>query len=754
MVDDNDTTLQRSARPGAPAGFPDIAGYEIVRLIATGGQGAVYQAVQRSTKRIVAVKVLHHVDASPQDRKRFQREIELVAQLRHPNIVAVFDSGETAQRWPYCVMDYVRGVPLRRYVRESKLGTPQTMALMARVCEAVDHAHQRGIVHRDLKPSNILVDADGEPRILDFGLAKSLSAATETILSLTRDVMGTLAYMSPEQARGAVAEIDARSDVYALGVLAYELVNGVFPYPIDGSLADAVRNINEMPPAPMLRRHAAAGRSAASGSRSISHDIETIILKALSKEPARRYAGAGELGRDIRRSLDGEPITARRDSALYVLGVRARNWVRRSPWLSQIELTIVAAVLAQFVIGAALFAWTPLDQNMEWLAHGWVAAPVALEHTRVVALTDGTPVEDLAEDVELGGIVTSADSRSLRRLHGRLMQRLAAAAPRAVVWNVSFSSESGHDADFRAGVDALEGRNIPVVLAVGTWDVEPDAEPPLSPAIAAGVRWGCTPALFSDNAPWAIALAVRRGLADATPSLALAAVSAARRPAERTECRLNATERFVEIAYWERSPGGERTWRPPFDRCRFTAANVPRTAAPELGVQPTDEVAAFVLRLPDDASIEAATCDYADVFRADEAALAARFAGRIVVVSDQRSRVEPCRAPDGRALSASYGHAAAIEMLLSQEGTRVSTPQLNLALTLVGAVLGCALGCLLPGSRWVRWTLAGMLAVGAVVGSVALLGFTGVYVYPLIAVVALLIAVEPCAAVRRAALES
>jgi serine/threonine protein kinase/Tfp pilus assembly protein PilF len=318
----------REAPDASRASDTDVpAGYEIVREVGHGGQGVVYEAIQQNTKRRVAIKVmLETAYTSETARKRFQREIELVAQLQHPDIIAVFQSGVTATGRPFYVMDYVNGLPLREHIRRHRPTLEQTLALVARVGQAVQYAHQRGIIHRDLKPSNILVDGDGNPKILDFGLAKWLAAPVETVLSLNEQVLGTLPYMSPEQSRGRIEEIDTRTDVYSLGVLLYEALTGQYPYPVVGHLTEIVRHISETPPSPPSRKWQSStgvtgrrGRRLRAGQCPIDHDVETIALKALAKERERRYQSAGELSRDIGRYLDGQPIEARRDSSTYLI---------------------------------------------------------------------------------------------------------------------------------------------------------------------------------------------------------------------------------------------------------------------------------------------------------------------------------------------------------------------------------------------------------------------------------------------------
>jgi hypothetical protein len=247
-------------------------------------------------------------------------------------------------------MDYVRGMPLHHFVRKNKLPLEDTLKLFTAVCDAIQYAHARGIIHRDLKPSNILVDADGNAKVLDFGLAKQLIQTGDQIVSLTQEVVGTLPYMSPEQTRGNPDEIDTRTDIYSLGVILYELLTGKFPYPVVGSMLEVLRNITQTPPDPPT--HAWTKESGVvrrTGSRMrrgktcpIDDDLQTIVLKALAKERERRYQSAGELARDIDHYLKNEPIEAKRDSSWY----QFRKLMRRHAGITAAAASVVVMLLS------------------------------------------------------------------------------------------------------------------------------------------------------------------------------------------------------------------------------------------------------------------------------------------------------------------------------------------------------------------------------------------------------------------------
>ena len=331
----------------------------IMRELNRGGQGVVYQAVQLSTKRKVAIKILlDGALASPAAQRRFLREIELAASLRHPNIISVFDSGMTADGHHFCVMDYVRGKSITDYLQETRPTLEHTLRLFAGICDAVAHAHQRGVIHRDLKPSNILVEADGSAQILDFGLAKTQADRSDVMVSQTGQLLGTVRYMSPEQTRGNPDEIDTRTDVYSLGVILYEILTGRFPYAVDGSLQDVLRNITSSEAiSPIKNWSNDRGISSSTGGARrrehcpIDSELATIVMKALAKDREHRYQSASELSRDVGHYLAGEPIEASGDSAIYLL--RKALVRHRGPVVAAILIFLVAAV----GLGVSAVAW-------------------------------------------------------------------------------------------------------------------------------------------------------------------------------------------------------------------------------------------------------------------------------------------------------------------------------------------------------------------------------------------------------------
>ncbi len=334
--------LEAGLSPAAPAepSFADKPGavsmrsfgdYELLEEIARGGMGVVYRARQISLNRFVAVKmILGGQLIGVEALRRFRQEAEAAAQLKHPHIVAIHEVGEHDGQ-PYFSMDCVDGLTLRQLTRDNPLSAPRAARYLRTIAEAVHYAHEQGIVHRDLKPSNVLIDAVGQPHVSDFGLAKRLGSGTD--LTLSGAAMGTPGYMPPEQASGGSKTASPLADVYALGAMLYDLLTGRPPHRAETPLETLAQTVNQEPVSPRLLN------------ASIPRDLETICLKCLEKEPARRYGSARAMADDLACYLNHEPIRAVPPGAFY----RARKFIRRH-WVG----VAVAACFVAVLVGATV----------------------------------------------------------------------------------------------------------------------------------------------------------------------------------------------------------------------------------------------------------------------------------------------------------------------------------------------------------------------------------------------------------------
>lgn len=326
-----------------------VLGYEVLGEIGRGAQGVVYEAIQMATRRRVALKLLlHGASAGDRQRRRFEREVEAVAALRHPGIVTLYESGRTPAGDLYLAMERIEGRPLdeqwARRAQDEGVGAREAMTLFREICQAIRHAHQRGVIHRDLKPSNILVDEEGLPRVVDFGLARAqreVGALGTTELCFA----GTFAYAAPEQIAKPLESVDVRVDVYALGAILSELLLGRRPFAECETIPELVRR-KSLPVTPQALRMIVDGRPR------LDRDVATIVAKAMAVEPERRYQSAAELLEDVERWLAGRPISARQDSLLYVLLSAARRHPRLSVAFTSLAVLFAAllAVLATTMV--------------------------------------------------------------------------------------------------------------------------------------------------------------------------------------------------------------------------------------------------------------------------------------------------------------------------------------------------------------------------------------------------------------------
>jgi predicted Ser/Thr protein kinase len=312
-----------------------LGDYELLAEIGHGGMGVVYRARQRSLDRVVAIKMMTLGPGSSTELvKRFRAEAVSAASLHHPNIVAIHDVGIHEGRH-FFVMDYVEGQSLTRLVGNQPLPAKRAAAYLQTIAEAVHYAHERGILHRDLKPSNVLIDAQDQPHVVDFGLARQLEGDSE--LTVTGQVLGSPQYLPPEQAAGQRGRVSRRTDVYALGATLYHLLTGRPPFQAESLAQTLDLVLHAEPVAPRLLNPSAP------------RDLETICLKCLEKEPVRRYPTAQALAEDLRRFLAGEPIQAR---PLGPAG-KAWRWCRRQP----VRASLIAALMAVTLLGAGGVFW-------------------------------------------------------------------------------------------------------------------------------------------------------------------------------------------------------------------------------------------------------------------------------------------------------------------------------------------------------------------------------------------------------------
>ncbi len=447
----------------------EFEGYRIVRLIAEGGMGEVYLAQDEQLKRKVALKLIKG-HATRDILRRFHSERQILANLRHPNIAQLYEAGATAKGLPYFVMEYVAGRPINNYVSEQNLSLKERLRLFRTVCSAVSYAHQNLIIHRDLKPGNILVTPDDGPKLLDFGIAKLLQTdAQQEDATATMFRALTLQYASPEQVKGE--PISTASDVYSLGVLFYELLTGQRPYKLkSNAAAEIARAISEQEPtrpsavvngqSSVVRgkeRSAAPHDQATNQNSGIQHpkllkgDLDNIILKALRKEPQRRYASVEQFSEDIRRHLEGLPVTAHKGS----FGYRATKFIKRN------KIAVTAAALVVLILTAGIIATSiglararheraRAEAGEDVNRHLLYAAQMSLAYQAWETANVGRALDLLEAQIPKNG------AEDLRGFEWYLLSRLASERSRVLFtspvrnWAVAFSPTGDRIADASA----------------------------------------------------------------------------------------------------------------------------------------------------------------------------------------------------------------------------------------------------------------------------------------------------------------
>ena len=370
-ADSGDAPATPFERPIALGPGSRIGPYKLLQEIGQGGMGAVFMAEQdKPVRRRVALKVIKAGMDTAQVVARFEAERQALALMDHPNIAKVFDAGTTDTRRPFFAMELVKGIPITQYCDQGRLSPKERLELFISVCHAIQHAHQKGIIHRDIKPSNVLVtliDAKPVPKVIDFGVAKAIDQrlTEKTLFTQFGSIVGTLEYMSPEQAEFSGMDVDTRSDVYALGVLLYELLTGTTPLEHerlrDTAYAEILRRIKEEePPKPSTRLSLSCERLASIAAvrgtepvrltRAVRGDLDSIVMKAIDKSRTRRYESAGSFARDVQRYLDGDTVEACPPSAVY----RLRKFASKHRGPVAIALAFAGLVVAGAGISIAM----------------------------------------------------------------------------------------------------------------------------------------------------------------------------------------------------------------------------------------------------------------------------------------------------------------------------------------------------------------------------------------------------------------
>lgn len=692
------------------ATFPNRIGrYTIVRRINDGGMGVVFEATQDNPRRSVALKVLKQGLMAKAYIRRFEAEAQILASLRHEHIAQIFEAGihtdsVSGESLPYFAMEYIPAAStLTEYAANHGLSVEERLQIFLHVLSAVAAAHKKGIVHRDLKPGNILVDPDGVVKVIDFGVARTADQSPPGSHSLGTQVgsiIGTLAYMSPEQFSEDARIVDARSDVYTLGVILHQLLAGDMPYTVSShDVAQASHTVRFTEPAPLPKLAVAR-----------QHDLRTIVLRAMHKDRDRRIPTADDFAEEIRLFLDGRPIHSRRDSAVYVLQRQLGRNIERNRVLAALVAILGAGLLAQFVAIPAMFKWTPIPS---WFERSLTAASppkvTTFEHVRVIDIREGTDFAALAATIGIEG-VTNENVPSRRRLHAHLAERLATAGCSAVAWDITFRSYDSANAGLIQAFTKL-AQTTPVILAKRHWFAgSENVGAPISPDIAAtpGVLFGSITHNTGQGIP-TLDLALQRGISKPVASLAVLTFGAVKLQSNDLEITFDNSSNQIGISSTT-SPHG--IWSDNRVEMPVSAIESKLVAKPEFGIRVEDKYAALPFTLPPQAARNVASVGFAEALTADDATLRQLFQGYSVLIGDALPGVDQHEV-NGELVHGVWIQATGLETLFQGICILFPGPAVSAAAVFFSAALGAVvvLVCRLMGTRLVTITALAASAI-------------------------------------------
>lgn len=680
--------------------FPAIPSYTIVEQIGKGGFGVVYKAIHHAKERTEALKVLF--SKTTLLTSYFENEVHLIARLRHANIATLFEA-QLAEPPLYYTMEFVEGERLNDYLQTHDVPLPERIAMIRKIAVAIDYAHKQGVVHCDIKPQNILVGEDGEPHIVDFGIAKKLGLDPGDGGERSDGPVGTLGYISPEQVSGK--GVDARADVYALGVLLYHCVTG----------EPAREAIHQNKVLAFLRERRV----------SQAEDLAAIIARCVEHEPAARYGDCKQFADDLQAYLDGRPVTARTERRWLYQLLRLLVLVLRNHPIA-IRASLVTG-LALLITGLAVFAGARKLQ------------PVAnADQTVIVGLQNSTKAAIARGEIGAGlpGLLpgkTVDEEMSWRMLHGRLMERLAVARPLVVVFDYYFPEcYPQYDAYLLRGIAALRSVGTPVVIGANEFSV--DGEPRVCAAI--GEQVSGLGAIFSRNpnaitGEFDVTFAVKRGFNPPQPGLALAAYAAARFPDYLPQFEIGPSHGQLQIRYRSRGEPkpGESRWRDEADMVPLHAVltvgvtDAVKWLFTSRGARPGDELAQVRVKADPIDYWRKRTFAYEQVLTASDRDLRSWFGNRAIIVGHMVNGEDQYPLPGGDPVFGCQVHAQALESLLSRrQMTRLDYRDVG-----VRAVLYCFLAGILASVTPLRglrsFGVVNLLAIGSIVAGLFVCGF-------------------------------